>query len=548
MLVRIGAVSILLGALLFDGAARGQPMVPEGLDGGADLVTMTLDGTELAAVLKTFAVEYRLNIVAGAEVQGRVTMNLFDVPVEEALRAVLSVNGFGFRKSGEFYFIERLEIEESGELVEPIETEVFWLNYLTAEEALRLIDPLKSTEGVYTASTAAEKGIASDPTDAGGNTPAAGEVLVLRDHRDVLIAVKGVLKELDRRPRQVLVEATILDVKLSDETKFGIDFNTLSGIKFTDLLPTSNLNSIALAPALAPQIAEGFESAGTFGFASDTNTDGLHVGIVTDDVALFIEALERITDTTVLANPRVLAVDRQPAEIIIGAKLGYLTATTTETATVQEVEFLDIGTQLRFRPFISDDGFIRLEIHPENSTGVVDPASGLPSETTTEVTTNIMVKDGNTIAIGGLISEQIESITKQVPLLGSIPLIGVLFRQTIEEVTRREVIVLLTPHIFDGGAPDLIGMDQANAMANTRDLAFLRQLPISRIRLAGPFIERAERALLEGRSRDAVRMAEYALDFLPSDVRAAKVRMRAMAALGVEDETVRALRALEGLR
>lgn len=543
MSVRAWILLVFLGALPLAPPAGGQPAA---LLGGEDLVTMTLDNAELASVLKTFAVEYRMNIVAGADVQGRVTMNLFDVPAEEALRAVLAVNGFGFRRSGEFFIVEKLD--ERGGAEEPIETEVVWLNYLSAEEALKLIEPLKSGEGSFTAGSPAQRGISSDPAEAGGNLPAGGEVVVLKDRRDVLLEVKRVLKELDRRPRQVLVEATILEVKLDDETRFGVDFNTLSGIKFTDLLPTSNFNSLVMQPATAPQIAEGFESVGTFGFASDANTDGMHIGIVTDDVALFIEALEKVTDTTVLANPRVLAVDRQRAEIIIGAKLGYLTTTTTETATVQEVEFLDIGTQLRFRPYIAGDGFIRLEIHPESSTGVVDPATGLPSETTTEVTTNVMVRDGNTIAIGGLIGEQVERVTKQVPLLGSIPLLGVLFRQTVDKVNRREVIVLLTPHVVDGGEPDTVGLAAANAMANNRDLTFSRHLPVSRARLAQPFIERAERALAAGRAREAVRLAEYALDFMPADVRAARIRLRALLALGVEDETVRALAELEGLR
>ena len=514
-----------------------------------ELVTMSLDQIDLADVLKTFALEYRLNVVAGADVQGKVTMNLFDVPVEEALRAVLCVNGYCFRKSGEFYLVERLVETVEGAAVEPMETKVIWLDYLTGEEAVNLVTPLKSAEGTITAGSPSEVGIPSSGTAAGGNSPAGGEVVILRDHSDVLRELTAVLKELDRRPRQVLVEATMLEVKLVDETRLGIDFNTLSGINFTDLSTvTSNLNSLALGVAGAQQITNGFQSANTFGFASDGNTDGLHVGIVTDDVAMFIEALETITDTTVLANPRVLAINRQPAEIIIGAKLGYKTTTTTETATVQEVQFLDTGTQLRFRPFISDDGFIRLEIHPENSTGMVDPATGLPSETTTEVTSNIMVKDGNTIAIGGLISEQVESSVKQVPFLGSIPFIGVLFRQTVDKVSRKEVIVLLTPHIVDGGARDVLSLEQADSMANNRDLTFWRQLPISRIRLAAPFLERGEIAFREGRHREAVRMAEYALDFMPTDVRAAKLRFRALAVLGVPDEEVRALQALEGLR
>jgi len=537
---------LVIGLLGVAQPAFGQGDV-DGLE-GSDRVTMSLEETDLASVLKTFAVEYRISIVAGAEVTGKVTMNLFDVPVEEALRAVLDVNGYTYRKDGQFFIVEPVTAEEEVAGSVAMETAVIWLDYLNAAEALQMVSPMKSSDGQLTATTLPEQGIASDPTKAGGNQPAGGEALLVVDRPEVVARIRLVLDELDRRPRQVLVEATLLEVKLNDDTTLGVDFNTLSGIDFTDLAPLSNLNSVTLGPAGAAQIAKGFDSGGTFGFAGDGNTDGLHLGFVRDDIAVFIEALERVTDTTILANPRVLCVDRQRAEIIIGAKLGYLTATTTETATVQEVEFLDIGTQLRFRPFISDDGFVRLEIHPENSTGVVDAASGLPSETTTEVTTNVIVKDGNTIAIGGLISEQVDQTTKQVPGLGSIPWIGGLFRQTIDKVTRREVIVLLTPHIVDGGVTDVNGLELANSMANSRDLLFDQHLPISRQRLARPHLLDAERAMSDGQFEAALRHAEMAIQFCATDVRATRLRLRALAALGIADEETRALKELEGLR
>ena len=86
-------------------------------------------------------------------------------------------------------------------------------------------------------------------------------------------------------------------------------------------------------------------------------------------MSVFLSALEGITDTTVLANPKVLALNKQKGEVIVGRKDGYLTTTTTDTSTVQTVEFLDTGTRLIFRPFIGDDGYIRMEIHPEDSSG-----------------------------------------------------------------------------------------------------------------------------------------------------------------------------------
>lgn len=530
--------SVAIALALAGRLGGGQP--PE-----SETVTLNLAGAELAKVLESFAIEYRLNIVAGSGVSGSVTLNLFEVPIEEALGAILAVNGYGFKKSGRFYLIDRTENLASVTDPEPLESEVVWLNYLRADEALRLIEPMKSERGVFGAGTPAETGIETG-SSTGGNSSAGGEVLVLRDRRSVIDEVQRVLAKLDRRPRQVLVEATILEVRLDDETSLGVDFNTLAGVNFADLGAISGLDGIALAPANGAQIINGLGSIATNGFAGSGATDGLHIGFLADDVGLFVEALERATDATVLANPRVLAMDRQRAEIIIGAKLGFQTSTTTETATVQDVEFLDTGTQLRFRPFISADGYVRLEIHPENSTGVVDAATGLPSETTTEVTTNVLVKDGNTIAIGGLIGEQVENEIRQIPVLGDAPLIGWLFRRTVERVGRSEVIVLLTPHIVEDGEADTRGMEQADAMAKSRDLTFLRQLPISRTRLAAPLIEEAERRLSRGKPMDALRLAEEALSYMPSNVRASRLRVSALALLGLEDDEVRVLKELQG--
>ncbi len=132
--------------------------------------------------------------------------------------------------------------------------------------------------------------------------------------------------------------------------------------------------------------------------------------------------------------------------MLVGREDGYLTTTVTESTAVQSVQFLQTGTRLIFRPFIADDGYIRMEVHPEDSDGKV--VSGLPSKTTTEVTTNILVKDGHTIVIGGLFRESSLIDRSQTPGLGNLPLIGALFRQQTDSTTREEIIIMLTPHII----------------------------------------------------------------------------------------------------
>jgi type IV pilus assembly protein PilQ len=118
----------------------------------------------------------------------------------------------------------------------------------------------------------------------------------------------------------------------------------------------------------------------------------------------------------------------------------------SQSTTVQTVEFLKTGTRLIFRPYVGDDGFIRMEVHPEDSDGKV--VNGLPSKTTTEVTTNVIVKDGHTVVIGGLFRESSTRSRTQVPGLGNLPLVGALFRHQEDATIREEIIILLTPHII----------------------------------------------------------------------------------------------------
>jgi hypothetical protein len=173
----------------------------------------------------------------------------------------------------------------------------------------------------------------------------------------------------------------------------------------------------------------------------------MKLGFVSDNVSVFLAALEGVTDTVVMGNPKVLALNKQKGEVIVGRKDGYKTTTSTATTTVETVEFLDTGTRLIFRPFISEDGYVRMELHPEDSSGGLTGA-GLPFKITTEMTSNIMVKDGHTVVIGGLFRESSETARSQTPFLGNIPVAGALFRNQRDRSTREEIIILLTPHII----------------------------------------------------------------------------------------------------
>lgn len=431
-------------------------------------IDLHVSDASLLDVLRSLADKTRKNIITSKSVGGKVTANLYGVTFSEAMDAILHANGFAYREKGNFIYVytakELADVERSER---KMTMQTFRLSYVTASVAKDMLRPALSEDAVIAVSADSVIGIDKEATDAGGNHFAGSDILVIHDYEDRMDGIRAIIKEIDRRPQQILVEATIVQATLSDTNSLGIDFTILGGVDFSSvgstnsavlannaigdptgtIPPGSNPQADKLTPAAAFS-EKGYTSVGTN--IKGQNNSGLNIGIAYDNIAVFLNALESITDTNILANPKVLTVNKQPGAVIVGRKDGYVTSTSTSTTTVQTVEFLETGTRLLFRPFIGEDGYIRMEIHPEDSTGqvVVTGNFSLPQKTTTEVTTNVLVKDGHTIVIGGLFREDNTISKSQVPLLGDIPWAGALFRSQTDTSKRQEIILLLTPHII----------------------------------------------------------------------------------------------------
>lgn len=414
------------------------------------------------------------NIVPSPSVDGVLAFrSLKNVTFEEAMDAILGEN-FKYEEEGKLIKVyTKDEYKKMKEDPARMEHKVFTLYYITAEEAAKLISPVLSgsPNAKIEKSTAAEKSISSGSSGGtsgagssassgggssrGGDTMALNDMLVVYDYPEYLEKVAEVIKLIDIRPKQVLIEATILSATLTEETKFGIDWNFMAGVSLTG---TSSLGQIGTTESIGTtstspisQIAGGTPGAPieTAGFATP-GMNGLRVGATSGDMAVFITALESITDVTIMANPKILAVNKQEGSVHIGKTLGYRGSTAISTggvATQGEVQFLDTGTVLVFRPYIGNDGYIRMDIYPQDSTAQLN-IDRVPDKTTAEVRTNVLVKDGETIVIGGLFRDVVTTGRSQVPLLGDLPLVGGLFRGTNDRTERQEVIVLLTPHII----------------------------------------------------------------------------------------------------
>lgn len=432
----------------FDTAPATEPLDSSSVNvTDAGLLEVHVRNADITTVLEMLSYQARSNIVASKSVQGTVSANLYGLTLREALDAILTPNQYVYREVNNTIYVGTPA--EIATQMPPCQTRVFRLRYISKTEALNAVNALLGPEGSVVAGGGADpSGTASAAAGGGSDTGEASvDYLIVADTAAHLEAIERLLKQIDLRPKQVLIEATILRATLNEDNEFGVDFTLLGGVDFQNVASVSNA-SADLTTGLTPP--DKFQKT-TF----NVNTDlignfpegGFTFGIIKNGVATFVRALEEVTDVAVVANPKIIALNKQQAEVIVGRRDGYLTTTVTETAAIQTVEFLETGTQIRFRPFINDDNTVRLTVHPKDSSGGLTSAN-LPFEETTEAQASILVNDGHTVLIGGLFRERSVGSRGQVPVLGDIPIAGLLFQHRSDQTIREEVIILLTVHVL----------------------------------------------------------------------------------------------------
>jgi type IV pilus assembly protein PilQ len=495
-------------------------------------VDMAVKNEDIESVLEMLQFQSERNIVLSKNVTGKVSATIKNATFDEALEAILYPNGWNYVVQGNFiYVFTQEEYAQRQKALLKREYKVVRLNYLNAEDAKEFVSMLLSKDGGEIQVNKSSKEFAiNDKSPVGKDDYALSATLVIYDYPEHISAIETLLTQLDTKPQQVLVEATILQCSLNEANAFGVDFSIIADMDFTDFIniggPLSAANNLIRGGTGAAN--QGFSPADNKGVAIGStpgNTTGpgtFKAGIVTGDVSIFVRMLDQVTDTVVLSNPKVLALNRQPSRVLVGKRVGYLSTTSTDTSTTQSVEFLDTGTQLYFRPFVSDDGNIRMELKPQVSIAdirTVTDAGGaavtIPDEVTQELTTNVNVRDGQTIVLGGLFSESSTFTRRQVPWFGDIPIIGAAFRGHDDSTVRSEIIFMITPSIVSDAS---IASAAAQAEGDIERIrAGTRQglLPWSRERMTSALNVEAERAARDGDTEKALWLAQRSLALNP---------------------------------
>lgn len=468
-------------------------------------VDLVVNETEVSQVLEMLAIQSQKNIIASNNVTGAVSANLYDVTFNEALDAILRVNGFAYVEEGNFvyvYTIEELAIIEQAR--RKTESRIYELQYLSATDANEFITPLLSENGTAAYRGDVEPGFAPTTADAGGDSYAWSSKLVVNDYPENLDNITLLLTELDTAPSQVVVEATVVQTNVTEDNEFGIDFTALSNVRIQSLVNPLNAAQDLITGTLSPAPPVGSNTSAVSSGVGTTNitpfSGGLKAGIIQDHVGAFLKVLDQVADTTVLARPRITCLNRQSAQVMVGIKVGYLSTSVTETTTSTSVLFIDTGIQLNFRPFISPDGMIRLELRPSVSSVSfrTDGANEVPNETTQELTTNIRCRDGETVILGGLFRESSTITRNQVPFLGDIPIIGAAFRGQVDSIIKEEIIFLLTPTIIPDEQLWEAGKDSLEIVQAVRIGARAGLLPFSHDQITANYNRDALDAYREG--------------------------------------------------
>lgn len=488
-----GLVSMIVSLSCF---AFAQLDIAESIDSPeGERISLDLKGMDVVEVLKTLAAKGNMNLIIGANVRGRVTMFLKDVDVKEAFEIILLANSLAIEKRDDIiYVMTQKEYTElyGREYGDTKEAKIIQLRYAKVETVAKALNQIKTKVGKIITDDASNTVVIIDVPAACEHamrliakldkpmvtkvfelsyakaedikekireflTKDVGVIqvdertnkIVITDMESKIYEIEQVIHAFDSKLSQVLIDAKIVEITLSDAYKLGVDWEGVLNDLQKRLFPLMQNNPITVT--------------GSFNLASAGSlTPGVEVRIGEfgeGDYAAMIQALQTVGDTNLLSSPRITVLNNQEAKILVGSSTPYATNTVTQgtstTTTGTDLQFLDIGVKLFVTPTINSSGYVTVKIKPEISSqsGTYkygSPETEVPIVSTTQAETIVTVKDGATVIIAGLIKDERSGEVSKIPFLGDIPFFGAAFRKTDNTVQKKELVIFLTPRIISG--------------------------------------------------------------------------------------------------
>jgi len=404
-----------------------------------DMVEIGYIEADIQNVLRTLAAKAAVNLILGDEVTGKVTVNLKGISYEGAMQLIAESKGYAYVKDKN---VVKIKSRESLE-VETVELRVYTLSYAKADDVKKTIDPILTKQGKI-------------QVDSRSNT------LVLSDTPTSLSKLSQLIEQLDTQTPQVLIEAKFVETTKNPQKDLGIDWSgTLLGHQVA-----AGGSAISDTPGSPPKIIVDGQNRPVSGFQWAKQPGGSWATPWTAGAALLdagraslvFSFLSQDADTELLANPRVVTTDNGKARISIATQYpipSFAFSEQTASLQINGFSYKDIGIILDVLPRINKNDFVTLEVTPEASSSTENAtlqsgggsAVQIPIINTRTASTTVLIKSGNTLAIGGLMRQDSSDSYTKVPLVGDAPLLGRLFRSKSLSKTKRDLLIFLTPTI-----------------------------------------------------------------------------------------------------
>ncbi len=499
--------------LIIQGAEPTQSIATKSTNtSGADTLSVDFPDEDIRNILRNVADLFELNLVVPDTLQGRTSIKLRDVTWRQIYQVVLAPVGFTYIEDGNIIKV----VSNDSLLQEPVATEVFILNYAEAADILPTLSSLV------------------DPAVGGKiDVNSRSNALVITERPSRMNRIRPILEALDKATSQVMIESKFVEVTNSDIKNIGINWSSLSGYQlsgsvdrnFTNEQVRNTTTNRTETNIDVPFMQNGYERAddvagrnnGTGG-TNPSSTTGIgppydvdaatgarsyaDLGPGTEMEKLFSGGLNRMTtavfnapqfnvvlsalktqnDTKLVSNPTVVTLNNTEATINIGKEYPIPNYTYNQERGTYEVsgfEYRPIGIILKVTPQVNSRGFIKLNIEPEVSSSNESTTFGsatIPIVTTRKTVTQVSLRDGYTMGIGGLIENTITDDDSKVPVLGSIPLLGRLFRSSSKRDERRNLIIFITAKTVDA---------EGASIEEVFDSRAVRQLNMTRKDLPG---------------------------------------------------------------
>jgi len=381
--------------------------------------------TELSNVIRSLANVSGLNILAGKDVEGTVSCYFQNVTVRDALESILATNGYGYIVTGNV--VQVRPADELGEDQVETVTQVFILQYLDAEEVEQ------SLSSAFGGGGGASGGGGGGRQSKISANPGSNAIIV-SDIPSRVSEIVRVLSRIDRRLKQVMIEARLVETSYDFSRQIGIDWAVY---KTADPYDAVDVN---LGNTVAPEGQNGLQPLQwMFG-----TTRGDY------SIDAFLQLEEDNNDIRVLAAPRIMCLHNRTATVRIVDDLPYVESNVSQGVITQSVMYKETGITLEVTPRINEEGMVIMRVTPSQK--IAGPRISLQDSEAFPVNersaeTELILGDGTTAVIGGLKSQDVQKVVRQVPFLGDIPLLGYLFKRHEDFLKETDLLLFITPHI-----------------------------------------------------------------------------------------------------